>query len=143
MLRLPRRGRKARWAAILCGMAILLWLGVEDNYVWPVTLLGTGISALTIILWTLDRLCGKAIPGHYVPWLAVLMGALVGLGAALATVILMLFKNAWHSHIFLDFPAELMGAILLRAPLWALAGGMTGLGLGLAWLALHRRECDR
>jgi hypothetical protein len=35
-----------------------------------------------------------------------------------------------------------MGAILQRAPVWALAGGLFGLGLALTWLALGNGRHD-
>jgi lysylphosphatidylglycerol synthetase-like protein (DUF2156 family) len=74
---------------------------------------------------------------RYLPAITALMGILTGVGASLFTAGLMLFKNVRHSHIYLDFPAGLMGAILERAPVWMIAGGLLGLGIGLAWLALQ------
>jgi hypothetical protein len=134
---IPRPGRKLRWLVILCGLAIFLWMGPEDNHIWPVTLLGTLSALLVVIYWTLRALGGKVVPRRYVPPLATLLGALVGLGASVSTALMMFFKNVWHAHLFPDFPAALIGAMLERAPAWTLAGGLAGLGLGLIWLTMH------
>ncbi|MBI5671658.1 MAG: hypothetical protein HZC41_27000 [Chloroflexi bacterium] len=132
---LPRLGRRARWAGLLYGLALLLWLSLEDNHVWPVAALGAGLAALLVLLNLLRRLGGRAIPTPYAVAGVVTLGALVGLGAAVATAGLMLFKNALHAHVFLDYPPGLLLAVLSRAPVWTLAGGLVGLGLLLLWMA--------
>ena len=68
--------------------------------------------------------------------MATMLGAIIGIGSSLITALLMLLKNARHSHFFPDFPPGQIGAIIERAPVWALAGGLIGLGLGLLWNAL-------
>lgn len=139
-MRLPHRGRKARWIAILYGLLIFFWLSSEDNRIWPVTLLGAGAAVLIVAWMILSRWGGQTIPARYVPVSLALFGLLTGLGASLITALLMLFKNARHGHIFPDYPPGLMGAILERGPLWALGGALAGLGVGLAWLALQHPE---
>lgn len=134
MLRLPRPGRRARMVALPFGLLALLWLSLEDTAVWPVSLLGLGLSALLNLFLALDKLGGRAIPRIYAPPLAALLGILIGLGASIAAAGFMFFKNALHAHVFLDFPPGLMLAMLERAPAWALAGGLSGLGLSLIGL---------
>lgn len=136
MLRLPFR----RWPLILYGLAVFFWLGPEDNHIWPVVLLGTTGALLAVYSWTAHRLQGQTVRDRQVVLLLAAMGSASGLGASVVTALLMLFKNARHAHIFPDYPAGMMGAILERAPLWALAGGLVGLGLGLLWLALHNDD---
>lgn len=137
-LHLPRPGRRIRWAGLLYGLALLLWLSVEDNHVWPVAALGAGLAALLALVNLLGRLGGQDVPARCAVVGAAALGALVGLGAAVATAALMLFKNALHAHLFLDYPPGLMLALLSRAPVWALAGGLVGLGLLLLWMALAK-----
>jgi hypothetical protein len=139
-MRIPIRGRRARWLTLVYGLLLFLWLSPEDNQVWPVAVLGWGLAALTIIMTLVGRIGGQMIPNRYLLPGAGLLGALIGLGASLAAVALMLFKNAMHAHLFLDFPPGLMIATLERAPVWALAGALAGLGLGLAWLAVKPLE---
>src|SRR5690606_27152857 len=100
------------------------------------------LAALVILLWIMGKLGGQRLPVHYALPGTLLTGACIGLGASVATVGLMFFKNARHAHVYLDFPPELMGAILQRAPLWALAGSFIGLGLTLAWMAFKDRKQD-
>jgi len=135
-MKLPARGRKARWLAIVYGLILFLWLNPEDYSVWPVTLLGTVLSALIIVLWTLGKIGGKEVSTRMMLPGAILLGATIGIGASVITAALMFFKNARHAHLFLDFPPGQMLAILERAPIWGLAGGLTGLALALIWLAL-------
>lgn len=136
---LPVRGYKARIIALGYGSGLFFWLIPEDNQIWPVALLGAGLSALMMILWLMGKLGGKRIPFRYAALGAPLVGACIGLGASLATVGLMFFKNARHGHIYPDFPPGVMGAVLQRAPHWAVAGALAGLGLVLAWIALKDR----
>jgi len=136
MLRLPLRGRRARWVAIGYGIVLFLWLGPEDNAVWPVALHGAGLSALLVGFWVLGRFGGKTVSRRTLVPGALALGAVGGLGAAIMTAALMFFKNARHAHLYLDYPPEQMGGLLRRGPVWALAGALFGLGLALAWLAL-------
>jgi hypothetical protein len=69
-----------------------------------------------------------------VPISAALLGGIVGLGGALSSAGFMFFKNALHAHAFWDYPPGMVGAMLSRAPSWALAGALAGLGMGCLWL---------
>lgn len=136
MLMLPRRGRRARMVAVAYGVVLFLWLGPEDKAIWPVTLLGAGLSTLMVSLWVFGRFGGMTVSARAMIPGALTMGAAIGLGASIGTTALMFFKNARHAHLYPDYPAEQMGAVLQRAPVWALAGALFGLALVLAWLAL-------
>jgi hypothetical protein len=117
------------------GFTTLLWLQLEDNHVLPVTLLGLAGVTLLGIFWALSKFGGSALPLRIVVLGVMLLGALIGVGTALATALLMLFKTGMHAHLFPDYPPGLMIATLQRAPLWGLAGALAGLGLALLWLA--------
>jgi hypothetical protein len=132
-----RVGRRIRLIAMGYGLALFLWLSVEDNTVWPVTLFGVGLSALMLILTFSDKLSGRQIPMRFLPLTAAAFGGLMGMGTAVATAALMFFKNAVHAHVFLDYPLGLMIAIVQRSFVWAAAGALMALGLVLAWLALR------
>ncbi|GAB4519947.1 MAG: hypothetical protein OHK0046_29570 [Anaerolineae bacterium] len=136
MVIFPKAGRHLRWLVILYGLIVFFWLGPEDNHLWPVVLLGTAGAALAVFLWAARRLGGQHLSGRGALLLLAAMGTVIGLGSSLTTALLMFFKNARHAHLFLDYPLEMIGAILSRAPLWGLVGGLIGLGLGLVWLAV-------
>lgn len=140
MITLPQRSRSVRWLVILYGFLIFFWSAFEDNHIWPVSLLGTGLSALLIGLWIVNKFGGQTLNQWQILLLGALGGGMIGIGASIATVLLMLFKNARHAHLFPDFPAGLMGAILTRTPVWAWAGALVGLGLGFVALAIDNQR---
>ncbi len=136
-MRLPRPGRWSRLLALGYGFALFVWLSVEDTASWPAALFGLGLSSLIAILLTLDKIGGRWLAGRYMPVFGLLLGAVIGLGSSPAAAGLMFFKNARHAHLFPDYPAGMMLAVLERAPLWAAAGALAGLSIGLAWVALR------
>jgi hypothetical protein len=138
MIQIPTPNRRLRFVVMIYGLVLFLWFTSEDNQVLPVTLLGWGMAALVIFMSLVNKLGGRQIAARYAAPVALVLGVLVGLGSGVATAAFMFFKNALHAHLFFDFPAPLMLAILERVPYWGLAGGLTGLGAALAWLALRQ-----
>ncbi|NDJ63198.1 MAG: hypothetical protein GYB67_18910 [Chloroflexi bacterium] len=137
MLTLPTRSQFPRWIAIGCGVGVFFWLRLEDNGVLVPVLAGL---ALTLVLagWWLTRwLGGRAYTPRWVIVGALVVGAIIGLGTAIMTALLMLLKNGLHGHIFPDFPFGVILEILQRGPAWALAGALIGGGIALAWAALR------
>jgi len=126
--------RRLRLLTMGYGLLIFIWLTPEDNMVWPVALLGFGLALLSIIWLVQRRLGGSVFPARYVLMSGALLGGIIGLGSALSSTGLMFFKNALHAHVFWDFPPGMVAAMLTRAPSWALAGGLAGLGVGCLWL---------
>jgi hypothetical protein len=135
MFHVPYRRRALPWLALIYGVIALLWLSREDNDVVWVVMLGGALSLLLVAFAVTGHLGGRRMTAFSLLVGSVLLGLLAGLGTAVAAILLMLFKNAWHAHLFLDYPPPLMLGILERAPAWALAGGFAGLGLALALLA--------
>ncbi len=50
----------------------------------------------------------------------------------------MLIKDGIHSHLYPDYAFGLIAEMVIRAPLWSVAGAFAGMGLLLAWWALER-----
>lgn len=142
-MKIPVAGRHTRLIAMGYGLALFLWMSVEDNAIWPVTLYGLGLAALIVNLTLLDKMGGKFILPRYLPLIGAVWGALIGLGANIAVTGLMFFKNAVHAHFFLDYPPELMLAMLRRAPVWTAAGSLVGIGLKLVWLSRLSKKHER
>lgn len=130
--------RRTRLLILAYGILVFLWLRIEDNSVLPAVTAGLGLSLLAAFIWLTNNLSGRTLRLRYALPGAALLGGLCGLGAAAATAGLMLLKNGMHGHVFPDFPFGIIVEILQRAPLWALAGGLIGLGLALAWWALQQ-----
>jgi len=110
------------------GLLALLWLTPEDSTLWIVSFLGWGIS-LSIITLAAQYWFAGSYPSHTALGILGSGGLLTGAGAVVGTVFLMVFKNAWHSHAALDFPASVVADMAERLVPWALAGGLTGLAL--------------
>ena len=127
-------GRRLRAATLAYGLLVFIWLTPEDNTVWPVALLGVGLAFLCVMWLVRRHLGGSAVSARYVLAGCALLGGMVGLGGTLATAGLMFFKNALHAHVFWDFPPGLVGAMLSRAPSWALAGVFIGTAVGCLWM---------
>lgn len=133
-----KRGHSAGWlrtAAVAWGVLSFLWLAPEDDSVLPALLLGVGLSAL-VVFWLIVRTKVYAwMYGWRALLVAAVFGALVGAGTSLGTVLLLLFKNARHAHLYPDYPPEILLETLARFPVWSLAGGLIGIGLGcLRWV---------
>lgn len=125
---------RPRWLLLL-SLAYLpvatFWLGPEDS-IWLAAVLGWLGSALGVANAVTVRLGGRTVGGRKGLMLAVGIGLAVGVGAGVVTVALMLMKTAAHSHgPFPDFPATVVVGIVARMPVWAAAGALAGLALGL------------
>lgn len=127
-------GRRFRLLSLGYGLLMFIWMGPEENVVWPVVLMGMGLAVLSVT-WGIQRwLVGTSIVGYYVPPCAALTGSIIGVSAMLTTAGLMFFKNALHAHVFWDYPPDMIAAMLTRALSWGLAGGLAGLGIGCLWV---------
>lgn len=135
--RIPRRWQ--RLIVIGGGLAVFLWLRLEDHGVVPAIIMGLILAGLALIVWLWPRLANRPLkPGRLV-LLAALSGVELGLLTALAAAFLMLLKNGFHGHLNPDYPAGVILDTLVRAPIWALAGGLLAAALALVWLAARSR----
>ncbi|HLA45196.1 MAG TPA: hypothetical protein VJZ27_17245 [Aggregatilineales bacterium] len=121
--------------AIGYGALLLAWLTPEDATLLIVSILGAGLSVLLVGLAVMRWMGGSRLSRYQ--WMVgfILFGAAAGFGAVLCTVFLMVFKNAWHSHAFLDFPGTVIVGITHRMIPWTVAGGLLGSSAVLIRLA--------
>ncbi|MBL8153196.1 MAG: hypothetical protein JNM70_03355 [Anaerolineae bacterium] len=134
-LRVPLGGAALRWAALLYGGSVLLWLNLEDTRVWPVALLSWSGALLLAAGMTTRHLGGASLSRGRALLGGMLVGAGVGLGSSLICAGLMFFKNALHAHLFLDYPVLMLLAMIQRGPGWVAAGALLGLSAALLWMA--------
>ena len=137
---LPAPGHRSRLLVVFYGILLMLWMSTEDSGTLTVTLLGSGLSVLAIGLWLLQETRDRRISFRGLLIGGAGSGGLMGAGAILATVALMFLKTAWHSHIYPDYPPQMMLDMLVRIPAWGLAGGMLGLAGALLWIALQQEN---
>lgn len=120
-----------RWVYGLGGLAIFMWLRVEDNHTLPAALVGWGIALVVGLDWSIQTF-GLGRRSH-ITWtiIAGAVGLGIGIGAALASAGMMLVKNGLHGHLFPDFPFGVVAAMLSNAPAWGGAGLLAGIGMVL------------
>jgi hypothetical protein len=137
-LTLPPRPFWLRLLIVGWGAVIFIWLSLEDNTALPVAILGTGAAFLFASQWLLSHFGGKPLAPAYAYAGGVLFGALVGVGAAVTTAVLMLGKTVAHSHTFPDYPVGQIVAMLARTPVWGMVGALLMLSALLIWEASHQ-----
>jgi hypothetical protein len=137
---LPKPDYRARFLLLGYGLVLFIWMSLEDNGTFTVSLLGTGLATALMLYQTLERIGGKDLSMRSFFGLSIGLGALIGAASSLATILLMFFKTAWHGHGFPDYPLELMRDTLFRLPAWALAGALIGLGLSFFIALVHPRQ---
>ena len=132
-----------RLFSLMVGGLLFIWLTLEDTQLLPIIMLSLLATSLWVLNPLLQRFSGKSIiPMKFVLVFAVL-GALIGAGAVILTTIMMFLKTAWHSHLFPDYPAPMLLAMLERLPLWAVAGLLLGVSFGLYSWAIYGVSGDR
>ena len=123
-------------AALLVGMYAAVWSALEGALLYDLLL---AVPALALFMgWLVtDRMGGRTLPPGRAVALAVAAGAIYGVGVALLTLGLMALKTGLHAHGPEYSTAQIVW-VWRQAPLWAVAGALAGLGLGL--VAAGRRN---
>ncbi len=134
-LPLPKWDNRARWLSIVYGVVIFLWLGVEDNDVVGVLVLG--LCGAVLVVWSIASRV-DLLSGHLLILIPIVGGSL-GVATSVVTAVLMLAKDVRHAHAFPDYPPAMIGDMLGRAPIWGIAGVLIGLSAGLF---LYIRQVD-
>lgn len=142
MFSIPSPDYKNRLLIVALGIIILVWSGLEDNQMWGVTLLGWILAIVSIVSFILSRFGDRTYQSTTLIKLSPLVGASIGASASLATTLLMIFKTIRHSHVYPDYPPQLIFAILELLPIWTLSSGLITLGLSLVWLAFRKNAED-
>ncbi|MDX2161189.1 MAG: hypothetical protein SF162_07690 [bacterium] len=132
-LTVPHLPHSARWIAFAYGALVFIWLSLEDNAVFSVALIGLGGAGLVGVRGFLRQFGGKTLPAAAFGIGLAVTGAGIGVGGAVGAAALMLLKTGLHSHLFPDYPAGVMIAMLMRAPAWGSAGALCGISAA-CWL---------
>lgn len=139
---IPCRTLWLRWNMIACAVVIFIWsTPEEDRPVFP-ALLGAWLAVSLLWRWLVSRYAGHTLQGIRLIFSAALFGAVSGALSSVCAVLLMLFKDARHAHLFPDYPPAILGAMLARLPAWSLGGMLAAIGSALLLSALHRRRAD-
>jgi hypothetical protein len=139
---IPRRTLWLRRNMIACAVAIFIWSTPEEDRLAFPALLGAWLAVSLLWRWLISRYSGRTLQGIHLIFSAALFGAASGAFASICAVLLMLFKDARHAHLFPDYPPPVLGAVLARLPAWSLAGMLAAVGAALLLSALYRRRID-
>lgn len=136
-LSIPPTTYKTRLLIIIAGITVLFWSGLEDNQIWGVTLLGWLLGILSVFTFLQSQFENKEY--HIITLLkfSPIIGGIVGASASLLTLLLMLFKNIRHAHVFPDYPPQLMLAMLDRLPIWSISSGLILFGITLLLYVIY------
>ncbi|GAB4265661.1 MAG: hypothetical protein Kow0080_06050 [Candidatus Promineifilaceae bacterium] len=111
-----------------------VWISLE-GVLWRVVVMGVGVTAVTVAFLLQRTVGGKhfSVVGFVV--LVTAAGLLFGVLSSLFTLIFMAIKTGLHAHGPEFTRAELVW-VWRHLPVWAVAGGFAGGGLGLVlvWL---------
>jgi len=133
---LPQRNTLLlRLIVIILLVIAFLWMSFEDADTTFVMLLSVNLALSGVLLWAFRRYGGVALVPRAFLMGAALLGAVTGASVSLIAVALMFFKNAWHSHLFPDFPLPMLGDMAARAFVWAGSGALFGIAVALLALA--------
>jgi hypothetical protein len=120
-----------RISAIVLGIALILWLPIEDVNLSQVLFFANAVCA-----WWAARFLLNIAPQHPAfLWRHVLIGLVAGLAVSPVAVFLMAFKSGLHGHGIPDFSSAQVLGVLARSPVWIVAGLLLGLGVALARLS--------
>lgn len=128
-MRIPPTIPGLRIFAVLVGLYAVAWIGFEGE-LGRLLLLAVGIS-LVVSGYAVQRFLGGRTLSR-TRWLlfSAGMGFLLALAAGLLAIPLAAVKTGLHTH-GPEFSAEQLDWLLGQIPLWAVAGALAGLGLGL------------
>lgn len=119
--------RYVRRAAFFLGVALLIWLPMENSSIlWPLLFALAG-SILGVV---------RALPppprtGGWRWLLYALAGMLAGLAVTPLAIFIMAFKSGLHGHGAPDFSPGQVISVINRTPWWVISGTLTGAGCGL------------
>jgi hypothetical protein len=116
-----------RFAGFFVGLAVFLWLPVEEN-----SEIGAVIIAALICTWLAAWLFYKISPGDKNLLLKhIFIGIGYGLLIAPMGIFLMAMKTGLHGYCISDFTIHQLQSVLSRMPYYLVAGFMLGAGIGL------------
>ena len=133
---IPKKLPGLKWGIILYAAVAVVWAVLEGNLGWTV-LLGFLTSSVFIGLIIQKTLAGREL--SLWAWIAVaaVIGLLWGLGGSVFTLFSMAIKTGLHAH-GPEYSAFEINWVIQQIPIWATAGLLGGLGVGLLSSALSR-----
>lgn len=120
-----------RISALILGIALILWLPIEDVNLYQVLFFANAVCAW----WAMRFLLNISPQSSGFLWRHVLIGLVAGLAVSPVALFLMAFKSGLHGHGTPDFSSTQVLSVLARSPVWVVAGLLLGPGVALARLS--------
>lgn len=128
----PALRSRLRGAAVLLGVAVLVWLTLEDRGARSAERLALLFAALTCALIAVRLSLAWGLWSAPPRLLALpLLSAAAGLAVVPLALVFMALKTGLHAHPTPDYTPEQIVWVVSRAPAWALAGLLAGCSLVL------------
>lgn len=131
----PTSRRSLRFAWILLGLALLVWLSLEDQNPRAVLF----FSLLVCSLASFSLAWHWHLADRPRPYRVILLGIAAGLAVVPVGLFLMALKTGLHSHPKPDFTPDQITWIVSRLPFWGLVGLLGGCSAFLWLLSRERR----
>lgn len=128
-MKLPATIPHFKAAAGLTLAYALVWMALEGE-LWRDLLLAAVIVGLAVASLPIRFLGGHDLSAIQLVAIAAAAGIIAGVALPLVTLFLMALKTGIHAHGPEYTPQEIAW-VWRQLPLWALVGGMAGLGIGL------------
>ncbi len=136
----PKQIPHFRLLVLLWGAYAAVWLALEGAPGRDLLLAAGGLALLVVA--GAARVCGgRRLSARQVVGLAGAVGLAAGAAVVPAALAAMAFKTGLHAH-GAEYITAQIAAVWAQWPLWLMAGGMAGLGLGLVALGQAARHAQ-
>jgi hypothetical protein len=128
-MQLPVKVPGLKLVTILMAVYAVLWISWEGA-LWRVVVMGAGITAVSLLHLLQNYGRGRVLTLRQ--WLGLMagLGLLFGVGSGLLTLMFMAVKTGLHAH-GPEFSLQEIQWVSRQIPVWAMAGLLIGLGLGM------------
>ncbi len=132
----PRQIPYLRLLVLLWGAYAAVWLALEGAPGRDLLLAAWGVGLLALA-GAARAVGGRRLSAGQVVALAGVVGLVAGAAVVPATFAAMAFKTGLHAH-GPEYTVAQLAAVWAQWPLWLVAGGVAGVGLGLLLVGLRR-----
>lgn len=111
------------------GIYAVVWISLEGSLARDLVL-GVGITAVSLLHLLQKKWSHKTFSRPQYLQITTLLGLVGGLGSGPLTIAAMIFKTGLHAH-GPEFTLAQLQWVSHQIPLWAIAGSLIGLSLGV------------
>jgi hypothetical protein len=128
-MKIPAKIPGLQLATALLALYAAVWISLEGA-LWQVMVMGVGVTAVALLHFLQKQFGGQLLSLWKWLGLTTSLGLLLGLGSSLLTLVFMAVKTGLHAH-GPEFTLQEIQWVGQQLPLWAAAGLLIGLGMGM------------